>query len=119
MIQIVGTVRIPAGSIDAARPAMERMLAASRAEPGCLRYSYAVDVLDEGLVHVVEAWADRDALAAIRNRKIGFVFQQFHLLPRTNAVENVEIPLVYSNASDPEQRAIAALTQVGLGERLK
>ncbi|MCB2084122.1 MAG: antibiotic biosynthesis monooxygenase [Sphingomonadaceae bacterium] len=64
MIQIVGTVRIPAGSIDAARPAMERMLAASRAEPGCLRYSYAVDVLDEGLVHVVEAWADRDALAA-------------------------------------------------------
>ena len=40
------------------------MLAASRAEPGCLRYSYAVDVLDEGLVHVVEAWADRDALAA-------------------------------------------------------
>ena len=64
MIQIVGTVRIPAGSIDAARPAMERMLTASRNEPGCLRYSYAIDVLDEGLVHVVEAWADRDALAA-------------------------------------------------------
>ncbi|MCB2106881.1 MAG: ABC transporter ATP-binding protein [Rhodobacteraceae bacterium] len=59
------------------------------------------------------------ALAKLRNQKIGFVFQQFHLLPRTNAVENVEIPLVYSNASDPEQRAIAALTQVGLGERLK
>ncbi len=59
------------------------------------------------------------ALAKLRNTKIGFVFQQFHLLPRTSAVENVEIPLVYSNADDPEQRAIAALKRVGLGERLK
>jgi ABC-type lipoprotein export system ATPase subunit len=59
------------------------------------------------------------ALAKLRNTKIGFVFQQFHLLPRTSAVENVEIPLIYSNADNPEQRAIAALKRVGLGDRLK
>ncbi len=58
-------------------------------------------------------------LAKLRNQKIGFVFQQFHLLPRTNAIENVEIPLIYSNADSPEKRAIAALEQVGLGDRLK
>ena len=58
-------------------------------------------------------------LAKLRNQKIGFVFQQFHLLPRTSAIENVEIPLVYSNADNPEQRAAAALEQVGLGDRMK
>lgn len=58
-------------------------------------------------------------LAKLRNEKIGFVFQQFHLLPRTNAIENVEIPLIYSNADKPEERAIAALTSVGLADRLK
>ncbi len=64
MILIAGTVRIPAGAIDAVRPAMEKMLAASRAESGCIRYAYALDVLDEGLVHVSEAWTDRAALVA-------------------------------------------------------
>ena len=59
------------------------------------------------------------ALAKLRNSKIGFVFQQFHLLPRTSAVENVEIPLIYSNAENPEALAVAALKRVGLGERLK
>jgi predicted ABC-type transport system involved in lysophospholipase L1 biosynthesis ATPase subunit len=58
------------------------------------------------------------AAARIRNRRIGFVFQQFHLLPRTTALENVELPLVYSDASDPEQRAIDALCRVGLEDRL-
>ncbi len=58
-------------------------------------------------------------LAKLRNQKIGFVFQQFHLLPRTSAIENVEIPLIYSNADNPEQRAIAALEQVSLGDRMK
>jgi ABC-type lipoprotein export system ATPase subunit len=58
-------------------------------------------------------------LAKLRNSKIGFVFQQFHLLPRTTAIENVEIPLVYSNAENPEQLAIEALKRVGLGERMK
>jgi len=61
---------------------------------------------------------DPAARARLRNRRIGFVFQQFHLLPRTTAVENVELPLVYSDAVDPERRAVDALCRVGLQDRL-
>ena len=59
---------------------------------------------------------DSDQLAAIRNRKLGFVFQGFNLLARTPAVENVELPLVYAGLSSRERRekAMAALEQVGL-----
>ena len=59
---------------------------------------------------------DRDALAALRNQRIGFVFQSFQLLPRTPAVENVELPLVYRGLAAGERRARAqeALTQLGL-----
>jgi putative ABC transport system ATP-binding protein len=56
--------------------------------------------------------------ARIRNRRIGFVFQQFHLLPRTTAAENVELPLVYSDADRPRQRALEALCRVGLQDRV-
>ncbi len=61
-----------------------------------------------------------DQLASIRNRRIGFVFQQFNLLPRTRALENVELPMVYAAVKAPERRAraLAALQQVGLGERI-
>ncbi|MCP4660057.1 MAG: ABC transporter ATP-binding protein [bacterium] len=57
-------------------------------------------------------------LARLRNRRIGFVFQQFHLLARTTAMENVELPLVYSELDDPDERAADALCQVGLEDRL-
>ncbi len=64
MILITGTVRVAEGAIDRARPAMATMVAASRAEDGCLAYAYAQDVLDPGLIHVVERWRDRAALDA-------------------------------------------------------
>ncbi len=59
-------------------------------------------------------------LASIRNRKIGFIFQQFHLLPQLTAVENVVLPMIYAGmpAGERESRAITALQRVGLGDRL-
>jgi putative ABC transport system ATP-binding protein len=61
-----------------------------------------------------------DQLADLRNRDLGFVFQQFHLLPQLSALDNVMLPMVYAGvpAAEREQRAQAALERVGLGERL-
>lgn len=56
-------------------------------------------------------------LSRIRNAKIGFIFQSFNLLPRTTALENVEIPMVYRDGRVNRQRAMAALERVGLGKR--
>jgi putative ABC transport system ATP-binding protein len=63
---------------------------------------------------------DEDALADLRNRQLGFVFQQFHLLPQLTALENVMLPMVYASVPPDErrQRAILALERVGLGQRL-
>jgi len=60
---------------------------------------------------------DDDELAALRNRHIGFVFQNFNLLPRMNAVENTELPLLYAGVSKPREQAMAALERVGLTDR--
>ena len=62
MLLIIGTIRLPSDKLEAAKPAMRRMVSASRAENGCLEYSYAQDVLDAGLIRVTEVWRDRTAL---------------------------------------------------------
>ena len=65
--------------------------------------------------------SDKNTLAALRNNKLGFVFQSFNLLPRTSALENVELPLLYNNKVTAEERrrkAIESLTAVGLADRI-
>jgi len=81
---------------------------------GCLDQptsgSYALDGLEV-------ARMDDKQLAAVRNRKIGFVFQTFNLLSRTSALANVELPLIYAGVKDRRGRAAAVLERVGLGDR--
>ena len=83
---------------------------------GCLDVptsgSYRLDNQDVSRLH-------GDALASVRNRKVGFVFQQFNLLPRTTAAENVELPLLYTGVSAQErrERALRQLDRVGLASR--
>ena len=83
---------------------------------GCLDTPSQGEYFLEG---VDVAHATGNALAEIRNRKIGFVFQGFNLLSRTTATENVELPLIYAGVGAKERhlRAVAALESVGLGDR--
>jgi putative ABC transport system ATP-binding protein len=83
---------------------------------GCIDTPTAGRYLLEG--HDVSE-LDDDALARIRNAKIGFVFQQFNLMPRMSAIANVQLPLIYSERAPRQQReiALAKLTAVGLGDR--
>jgi putative ABC transport system ATP-binding protein len=82
---------------------------------GCLDVPTTGSYLLDG---VEVAGLTDDELAVIRNRKIGFVFQSFNLLPRLSAVEQVEVPLAYARVPNRRKLAIAALEAVGLGERL-
>jgi len=84
---------------------------------GCLDTPTSGDYFLDG---IEVAKMDRDELARLRNKKLGFVFQAFNLLPRTTALENVELPLLYSNSISSAQRrekALEALDAVGLAER--
>ncbi len=83
---------------------------------GCLDRPTTGEYLLDG--EAVEELSD-DGLSRIRNRKVGFVFQQFNLLPRTSALENVELPLRYAGENGTKkQRAQAALESVGLADRM-
>jgi len=64
---------------------------------------------------------DDDALSAMRNKEIGFIFQNFNLLPRLNALQNVELPLIYAGVSNSErkERALLSLKRVGLSDRIE
>ena len=62
MVIVMGTVKLAPDRVEAARPAMQRMVEASRAEAGCIAYAYAQDVLDPETIHVAEKWRDRAAL---------------------------------------------------------
>ena len=62
MILVIGTIRAPVGSLEALREPMAAVVAASRAEDGCIEYAYGADMLDPGLIRVTEAWRDRDCL---------------------------------------------------------
>jgi putative ABC transport system ATP-binding protein len=73
--------------------------------------SYILDGVD------VSKMSD-DEQANVRNKKIGFVFQTFNLLPRTPALDQVELPMVYAGIQDRQQRALEALKSVGLGDRV-
>jgi quinol monooxygenase YgiN len=64
VIVVVGTFRLPVANLVAGRAVMARVITASRAEPGCIAYAYAEDVLEPGLLRVNEAWESRAALAA-------------------------------------------------------
>ena len=85
---------------------------------GCLDKptSGTVTIEDQEITHAKES-----ELSRIRNKRIGFVFQQFNLLRRTPTIANVELPLIYARVSKKErtQRAVEILTRVGLGEKLK
>ena len=81
-----------------------------------------LDRPDSGSYHLDEGKVDEfstDELARLRNERIGFVFQTFHLMPRTTALENVELPLIYSSRSDISGLGAKALERVGLKDRAK
>jgi putative ABC transport system ATP-binding protein len=84
---------------------------------GCLDTPSSGEVRIDG---TATSAMDSDALAELRNRKIGFVFQQFNLLPRTTALDNVAVPLIYAGVgrAERQERARSKLEAMGLGDRL-
>ena len=88
----------------------------------CMNIIGCLDVPSEG-TYLLDGWdvgqMDKNELADIRNELLGFIFQQYNLLPKLNLAENVEVPLMYAGVGKKErrERALAALERVGLGEK--
>jgi putative ABC transport system ATP-binding protein len=123
----VGDVRVEAlrgVSLDVRRGELVAIMGASGSGKSTLLYILGcLDRASRGVYRldgVDVARLSADQLAAIRNRRIGFVFQSFNLIPRTSAIENVELPLFYGATPLDEQPALArrALEEVGLGDRI-
>ena len=97
MILVVGTIRCPPENLEALKPSMAAVVAASRAEDGCIEYAYGADMLDPGLIRVSEVWRDRAALEAH--------FKQPHMDPWRAARAELgvgERNLKLYQANDPE-----------------
>lgn len=85
MLIVLAEANMGEGTLDAAREAMATMLAASRAEEGCVSYAYAVDVLDPAKLHIIEKWKDEAALA--------FHFQTPHMAAFQGALSKLDLSI--------------------------
>lgn len=85
MLIVLAEAKLGEGALDGARDAMATMVEASRAEDGCIGYSYAVDVLDPNTLHIVEKWVDEAALA--------FHFQTPHMAAFQQALGSLEVQI--------------------------
>jgi putative ABC transport system ATP-binding protein len=108
------SVKIDAGELVAIRGPSGSGKSTLMAILGCLDYP---DSGEYWLAGEDVAGLSKNRLAEIRNQRIGFVFQTFHLLPRMSALENVELPLHYAARHDAKERALKALDIVGLSDR--
>lgn len=86
MLIVVGTAKLGDGALDAGRSALATMIEASRAEEGCVDYSYAADILDPSTMHIIEKWVDEAALVAH--------FQTPHMAAFQKALGDLDVKII-------------------------